>query len=473
VNAGTGGASAGTGGASAGASGESAGTFGAGGTHGGAGAGGIAMGPMCTTLPALGGRTGAAGTGGANVVVGGTGGANSGAGGMGGANAGAAEIGGANAGGPYGPADAKVSLLASVNYTWGSVPGALGIGDLNGDGKDDLVVAIGIQNGGVGVFLNKGDGTFAAPQNLAAAADAQTSTVTLGDLNDDGRTDLAVLTLPTQISNGGVSVLLNKGDGTFTDPVFYTAVSEIYSVALGDLNGDGKPDLAVAYDDGGDATGAAVFLNNGNGTFASAVNYATAWRPVSVAIGDLNGDGKPDLVAVSYISQGAQGNVSVLLNNGDGTFGAAAFYPAGDFLGFVTLADLNRDGKADLVITDAYFSVMVLLNNGNGTFAPPVTYSLDTGPLTVAVGDLDGDGSPDLALTNPLASGAGWIGGNVAVLVNDGNGTFGAPAYYPEEGAYGPIAIADLNGDGKADLVVRNMPSNCAQSLSVFLNDSR
>jgi hypothetical protein len=86
---------------------------------------------------------------------------------------------------------------------------------------------------------------------------------------------------------------------------------------------------------------------------------------------------------------------------------------------------------------------------------------------------LDGDGSPDLALTNPLALGAGWIGGNVAVLVNDGNGTFGAPAYYPEEAADGPIAIADLNGDGKADLVVQNMPSNCAQSLSVFLNDSR
>jgi FG-GAP-like repeat/FG-GAP repeat len=459
-SAGTGGSS-GTGGAheGAGAGGTNVGTggtsSGTGGAHEGAGAGGHGgdSGPSCATLPTLGGGT-------------------AGAGGISG-SAGAVGSGGTRA--AFNPAGAKVLFSWPVDYTWGSADGTVAIGDLNNDGKDDLAVAIGTstQSDGVSLLLNNGDGTFAVPVNFATDAGATPYRAALGDLNGDGRTDLAVVSLDL----GGVNVLLRNADGTFATAVTYKAASQIFSVALGDLNGDGWTDLAAGYDDGGTLSGVAVFLNKGDGTFAPAVGYGAGQNPDWIAVGDLNGDGKADLVIANDASEvaGYHENLYVFLNNGDGTFGAPVSYAAGEWLTSVTLADLNGDHRPDVVVTDTFtIGVGVLLNNGDGSFGPRVTYEAGVGgDSSVAVGDLDGDGNADLAITTSLAYGLpGVIGGDIAVLLNDGHGVFGAPVYYPDEPVNGAVAIRDLNGDGKADLVVANYPYGCVQSVSVLLNAS-
>ncbi|HEY6868014.1 MAG TPA: VCBS repeat-containing protein, partial [Candidatus Eisenbacteria bacterium] len=135
-----------------------------------------------------------------------------------------------------------------------------------------------------------------------------------------------------------------------------------FSVAAGDLNGDGKPDLAVANSGAGTVS---ILLGNGDGTFRPRSDYGTGDQPYAVAIGDLNGDGKPDLAVANY----ASGTVSVLLGNGDGTFGARTDYGTGDGASFVAIHDLNGDGKADLVTVDSGTSgISVLLGKGDGTF---------------------------------------------------------------------------------------------------------
>ena len=162
-----------------------------------------------------------------------------------------------------------------------------------------------------------------------------------------------------------------------------------YSVAAADLNGDGKLDLAVANRDSDNVS---VLLNQGNGTFAAKVEYAAGTSPYSVAAADLNGDGKPDLA----IANAGSNNVSVLLNQGNGTFAAKVDYAAGTNPNSVAVADLNGDGKPELAITNSSSSnVSILVNQGNGTFAAKVDYGAGTLPTSIVAADLDGDGKPD------------------------------------------------------------------------------
>src|SRR5207302_966492 len=140
--------------------------------------------------------------------------------------------------------------------------------------------------------------------------------VAVGDFNGDGRSDLAVANRGVLVSDpGSISILLGKGDGTFAAAVNYAASANPYSVAVGDFNGDGKSDLAVANVSGD----LSILLGNGDGTFAAAVNYATGRSPVSVAVGDFNGDGKSDLAVANSDSD----NIAILVGNGNGTFAAA------------------------------------------------------------------------------------------------------------------------------------------------------
>jgi hypothetical protein len=209
-------------------------------------------------------------------------------------------------------------------------------------------------------------------------------------------------------------VLLGNGDGTFGAKSDYATGNGPVSVAIGDLNGDGKPDLAVA------SAGSypnyygtvSVLLGNGDGTFGTKTDYATGSNPRSVAIGDFNGDGKPDLVVANQLSS----TVSVLFGNGNGTFGARCDYGTGNAPSSVAIGDLNGDGKPDLAVTNegsptASNTVSVLLGNGDGTFGARIGYGTGSGPSSVAIGDLNGDGRLDLA----VASGAG-----VSVLLNTG-----------------------------------------------------
>jgi FG-GAP-like repeat/FG-GAP repeat len=265
------------------------------------------------------------------------------------------------------------TFRAAVNYPTGLHPIAVAVGDFNGDRIPDLAVANlgpsvdGSSPGTVSILLGNGDGTFRAAGNFNAGG-AGTDGVAVGDFNGDGIPDLVVANSGNPNNNGqggGVSVLLGKGDGTFEAAVNYTAGLAPFSVTVGDFNGDGIPDLAVNNFSSGDVS---VLLGKGDGTFQAAVNYAVgpgASGPSGVAVRDFNGDGIPDL-AVAF-----GGGVRVLLGKGDGTFQTTAIgYLAGGAYFFtytpcLAVGDFNGDGFPDLAVTnDDSRNVSILINDG-------------------------------------------------------------------------------------------------------------
>ena len=234
------------------------------------------------------------------------------------------------------------------------------------------------------------------------------------------------------------------------------------SVAVADVNGDGKPDLIVA-NECGDSTclmGApngtvSVLLGNGDSTFQTAVVYDSGGLSTrSVAVADVNGDGKPDIVVASgYDGSGnLEGAVGVLMGNGDGTFQAVVVYGSGgDEANSITIRDVNRDSKPDLVVANEG-AVGVLLGNGDGTFQTAVSYGLSGFGNSVAVSDVNGDGKPDVVVASSCGGGANC--GTVDVLLGNGDGTLQAAVSYGSGGLGNSVAVADVNGDGKPDVVV-------------------
>jgi hypothetical protein len=249
------------------------------------------------------------------------------------------------------------------------------------------------------------------------------------------------------------------------------------SLAVADLNGDGKPDVVVCHytSIAGYPKGAlGVLLGNGDATFQPAVIYDSGGvYAQSVAVADVNGDGKPDLlVGNSFAGPGygqGSGTVGVLIGRGDGTFEPAAGYDAGGILPSIAAADVNGDGKLDVLAANwGSNSVGVLLGNGDGTFRPVVTY--DSGgkvPTSVAVGDANGDGKPDLLVANWWTAYQHIQNGAVAVLMGNGDGTF-RPAVLYDSGGFGAssVASADVNGDGHQDLVVANCDATGTRTCS-------
>ena len=350
-------------------------------------------------------------------------------------------------------------------------------GDLNGDGKLDLIV-VNLLSNTVSVLLNTTAPAAAAP-SFAAKQDFATGdgplSVAVGDLNGDSKLDLAV----ANFNFGNVSILLN----TTTPGSATTSFSGIEDfatgdgpafVAMGDLNGDGRLDLAVAnfvFDT------VSVLLNTtapGGNTASFSVNqeFATGTGPIFVTMGDVNGDGRLDLAVANFNSN----NVSVLPNAtipgaAAPNFAAKQDFATGEAPLFVEVEDLNGDGLLDLAVANLNAStVSVLLNTTDlGAATPGFTVKQDfaTGasPRSVSCGDLNGDGKLDLAVANINSA-------TVSVLLNTTATGAAAPSFAPKQDfatgtAPASVTMDDLNGDGKLDLAVANINSN---TVSVLLN---
>ena len=255
--------------------------------------------------------------------------------------------------------------LNSQTPAIGNFPVSVAVGDFNRDGIPDLAVANGNDNT-LTVLLGKGDGTFTT-QAVSPATGVAPACIVVGDFNGDGIPDLAVSYLGN--GPGGITILLGKGDGTFTTVAASPATGYApYSIAVGDFNGDGIPDLAAANFESRTVT---VLLGNGDGTFKAAASPATSGDPESIAVGDFNGDGKADLAVPNSFDN----TVTILLGNGDGTFTTAASPITGDQPVCVVVGDFNGDGKADLAVANynngSYLdpsTLTILLGNGDGTF---------------------------------------------------------------------------------------------------------
>jgi hypothetical protein len=355
-------------------------------------------------------------------------------------------------------------FLPVVDYaTGGKVPVSVAIGDLNGDGKPDLVVANNNSNT-VGVLFGNGDGTFRAVVTHGSGGRSPNSVV-IADVNGDGKPDIVVANscASTSCSKGSVGVLLGNGDGTFKPAVNYDSGGEIaWSVAVADVNGDGKPDVIVANSNNNTV---GILLGNGDGSFKLPYSYPSGSNSFtgSLAVADLNGDGKPDLAMADWCltyPNCTSGTVGVLLGYGNGSFHFPVTYSsAGEYAQTLAVGDVNEDGKPDLLIGNNCFScgyygeVSVLLGNGDGTFQTAMTNVLTQTVGSIAVKDVNGDGKLDL-----LVAGRNSQGGVVATLLGNGNGTFQSAVHYGSGGGTAPssLAVADVDGNGKPDLLVAN-----------------
>jgi len=402
-----------------------------------------------------------------------------------------------------------LNFAPAVTYDSGGLETvSVAVADVNGDGKPDLLVANYCASGNscnntnyagvVGVLLGNGDGTFQTAV-LYGSGGYYGESVAVADVNGDGKPDLVVANNCTSAGSGGctnfagvVGVLLGNGDGTFQTAVPYGSGGyDADSVVVADVNGDGKPDLVVTNRcaDANCQNGTvAVLLANGDGTFQTAVAYSSGgWYTSLVAVADVNGDGKPDLAVANTCIESSSncpnGAVGVLLGNGDGTFQTAVNYGSGGWYTYsVAVADVNGDGKADLLLANEFpigdyddGEAAVLLGNGDGTFQTAATYlSGGSAATSVAVADVNGDGKPDLVVANCGASGTNTCQkGTVGVLLGNGDGTFQTAVAYSSGGfqAYS-VAVTDVNGDGKPDLLVANTGYETDGSVGVLLNTS-
>ena len=345
-------------------------------------------------------------------------------------------------------------LTPATNYSVGSDPYSVAVGDFNGDGKLDLATA-NRNSGNTSILLGNGAGGFDTASNYSVGG--YPSSVAVGDLNSDGKLDLA-------IADGGLSTLLGDGSGGFGSPAYYNTSPEgkprpAYAVAVGDFNGDGKLDFATAnpyqYNNS-----VSILLGDGAGGVSTAsYYYSVPDFPVSVAVGDFNGDGKLDLATANYASK----CISVLLGNGVGGVSTSSYYSVPAYPVSVAVGDFNGDGKLDLATANLedmgnQINTSVLLGNGAGGFGTAIN-STGNSSWSVAVGDFNDDGKLDLTTANPS-------GDSASILLGNGAGDFSTAGDYSVGSSPYSVAVGDFNGDGKLDLTTANYSDD---STSVLL----
>ncbi len=316
--------------------------------------------------------------------------------------------------------------------------------DFNGDGYDDLATAC---DSTVSILMGNGDGTFQSHVNYYLGENAKPNTLIAADFNNDGDDDLATANSNTD----DISILLGNGDGTFQTAVSYDLGEDTYSLVAIDLNGDNYDDLATPIRM---LDSAAVLINNGDGTFQNPVNYAVGdWGiwPVHIASDDFDGDGDNDLAVVcsGRSTTDYRSDISILINNGNGTFQSAVYYDLGYTLNssYIISYDFNGDDNADLATANTNYSqISVLLGNGDGTFQGDIKYPAGGGSTQLLPIDFDGDGYCDLGAKRESG---------VSILIGNGDGTFQSPVYnFIGDGLGGsPVVYFDINDDGNGDLL--------------------
>jgi hypothetical protein len=336
------------------------------------------------------------------------------------------------------------------------------VGDFNGDGIPDIAATTTAANT-VDILLGKGDGNFQPAVSYSAGQlGGGTTNVAVGDFNKDGKLDVITSVFGAYGLGSSVSVLLGKGDGTLLPPSLVTANQQSGQLVVADFNGDGNPDWIAAKNNGMLMT---LALGNGDGTFRAGMNYPLGGAP-DVTLADVNKDGKLDVVSVDPGSS----DVRVLLGKGDGTFQPAIITPLTQPTYGIATGDFNGDGNPDVVVGDsaggAPRNVIVLLGRGDGTFAAPVTFTTGgSGEGLILTADFNGDGKLDIAVVNQSDN-------TVSILLGNGDGTFQAPKITPAlatDGFLGAMAAADLNGDGRLDLVVPDWVGAASGQVAILL----
>jgi Ca2+-binding RTX toxin-like protein len=307
--------------------------------------------------------------------------------------------------------------------------------------------------------------SFSTPNNIPIGSPSALPSVAVGELNGDSDPDLAVADFVS-----GIWVLLGEPGGSFSSPTPFAAHVVPSSVTVGEFNGDAHPDLAVANSISDDVS---VLLGDGRGSFSSATNFQVGNNPSSVAVGDFNGDTRPDLAVANEGDFQHPGNVSVLLGEGAGNFSSATNFPAGGGPAgpaSVAVGDFNgpTDSHLDLAVANiGPDTVSVLLGTGGGSFSGPTDFPTGQGsaPTSVAVGEFNADNHPDLAVANLEAD-------NVSVLLGSGGGSFSGPNDFPTGDSRtsglqpASVAVGEFNGDSDPDLAVAN---NGSDDVSVLL----
>ena len=348
-----------------------------------------------------------------------------------------------------GTGDGRFTKAAVVGV--GLVPRAIVVGDFNQDGCLDFVTA---NNGAttreMSLVLGRGDGTFA--NAVAVLGDAPAVNVVAADFDGDGDLDLA----STNLAAFTVSIFLNDGQGRFSAPTKLTAGRRPSGIKTGDFNGDGKVDLAVANLFSADVS---IFLSNGDGTFKPQAPRniglsVPGHMPVALAVGDLDGDGRLDLATANGVQAALvpPNSLSVLLGRGDGTLHESRDFAVGDGPQPPVIADLNGDGQLDLVVPNVGSNdVSILLGLSDGTFQAERRLAVAEKPSAVVVGDFNEDGRLDIATASSAPNGR-----FISILLGIGNGDFQAERRVEVGLQPYILASVDLNGDGHLDLATIN-----------------
>ena len=339
----------------------------------------------------------------------------------------------------------KSSLVSS------SQPRSVAVGDVNNDHQMDIVVANSGTNT-IGIFLSKGDGTFANQQTYSTGSESRPYSIVVSDFNDDNYLDIAVANYGTN----NIGIFLGNGNGTFADQkIFSLGSSRPLFITIGDFNKDNRMDIVVA-NYGTNSIG--ILLGYGNGSFQDQITYSTGYDsiPYSLAVGDFNKDNHLDIAVANY----GTNNIGIFFGYGNGTFTSQKTYTTtpNSNPSSIAVGDFNNDNQLDIAVTNnGTGNIGIFLGQGNGTFVAQITYSTGSNsyPQYITVGDFNKDNALDIVIVDSKND-------QVYVLPGYGNGSFATITTYDAISGSSPfwIAVTDFNNNNQSDIVIANYGTN-------------